>query len=154
MSGGTHGTGERHERDRFPASVYGQGSEPDARFSLANERTFLAWIRTSLALMAGGVAALAWRRTGLALTVAMLGALRVLPAYLGASAYVFVALGAGCALTVVVASHRRYRQLCRALTSGDDAADRLPSGRLPTLLAALVAGGGLLAIAVVLGTLR
>lgn len=41
---------------RFPQSVYGQGEEPDARFSLANERTFLAWIRTSLALIAGGVA--------------------------------------------------------------------------------------------------
>jgi putative membrane protein len=32
-----------------------QGSEPDYRFSLANERTFLAWIRTALALLAGGV---------------------------------------------------------------------------------------------------
>ncbi|WP_436499730.1 YidH family protein [Actinokineospora sp. HUAS TT18] len=30
--------------------------EPDYRFSLANERTFLAWIRTSLALSAAGVA--------------------------------------------------------------------------------------------------
>lgn len=41
---------------RFPASVYRRGDEPDARFTLANERTFLAWIRTSLALIAAGVA--------------------------------------------------------------------------------------------------
>ncbi|WP_427018940.1 YidH family protein [Pseudarthrobacter sp. P1] len=41
---------------RFPKVVFSQGSEPDARFSLANERTFLAWIRTALALLAGGVA--------------------------------------------------------------------------------------------------
>jgi putative membrane protein len=32
-----------------------EGAEPDHRFSLANERTFLAWIRTGLALLAGGV---------------------------------------------------------------------------------------------------
>jgi putative membrane protein len=32
-----------------------EGSEPDARFTLANERTFLAWIRTALALVAGGI---------------------------------------------------------------------------------------------------
>lgn len=43
-------------RQRFPRSVYGQGDEPDPRFTLANERTFLAWIRTGLALLAGGVA--------------------------------------------------------------------------------------------------
>lgn len=30
--------------------------EPDYRFTLANERTFLAWIRTALALLAGAVA--------------------------------------------------------------------------------------------------
>lgn len=35
------------------------GSDPDYRFSLANERTFLAWIRTALGLLAGGVALLA-----------------------------------------------------------------------------------------------
>ncbi|TWX38770.1 DUF202 domain-containing protein [Frigoribacterium sp. ACAM 257] len=45
------------DRDsRFPRRVYGTGQEPDVRFSLANERTFLAWVRTSLALVAGGVA--------------------------------------------------------------------------------------------------
>jgi putative membrane protein len=32
------------------------GVRPDYRFSFANERTFLAWIRTSLALIAGGLA--------------------------------------------------------------------------------------------------
>jgi putative membrane protein len=30
--------------------------EPDYRFTLANERTFLAWIRTALAFLAAGVA--------------------------------------------------------------------------------------------------
>ncbi len=30
--------------------------EPDYRFTLANERTFLAWMRTALALLAAGVA--------------------------------------------------------------------------------------------------
>jgi putative membrane protein len=43
-------------RPRFPRRVYDHGTDPDPRFSLANERTFLAWIRTALALLAGGVA--------------------------------------------------------------------------------------------------
>jgi hypothetical protein len=34
----------------------GDEQEPDYRFTFANERTFLAWIRTALALIAGGVA--------------------------------------------------------------------------------------------------
>ena len=32
------------------------GKEPDVRFSYANERTFLAWNRTALALIAAGLA--------------------------------------------------------------------------------------------------
>lgn len=43
-------------QDRLTRAVLGDGTEPDPRFTLANERTFLAWIRTSLALLAGGVA--------------------------------------------------------------------------------------------------
>ena len=42
--------------DRWPGWVYGGGEEPDVRFTLANERTFLAWIRTAMAFLAGGVA--------------------------------------------------------------------------------------------------
>ena len=41
---------------RFPNAVYRHGEEPDPRFSLANERTVLAWILTSLGLIAVGVA--------------------------------------------------------------------------------------------------
>jgi len=43
-------------RRRFPRWVFGSGNEPDPRFTLANERTFLAWMRTALALTAGGIA--------------------------------------------------------------------------------------------------
>jgi len=40
----------------WPRWVYDEGTDPDPRFTLANERTFLAWIRTSIAFMAAGVA--------------------------------------------------------------------------------------------------
>ncbi len=46
----------RRIRARWPP-MRSVGHDPDYRFSLANERTFLAWIRTALALLAGGVAA-------------------------------------------------------------------------------------------------
>ncbi|WP_411374439.1 YidH family protein [Arthrobacter sp. MPF02] len=59
------------------------GTEPDPRFTLANERTFLAWIRTSLALLAGGIAIEAFTsdlflepvRKGLAVMLLLLGML-------------------------------------------------------------------------------
>jgi len=44
------------ESKRWPLSVYGTGTEPDPRFTLANERTFLAWIRSAIAVIAIGVA--------------------------------------------------------------------------------------------------
>ncbi|WP_262459776.1 YidH family protein [Alloalcanivorax balearicus] len=40
-----------------------KGEAPDPRFTLANERTFLAWIRTALALLAGGIAMEAFANT-------------------------------------------------------------------------------------------
>jgi putative membrane protein len=57
-----HGSGEPTERgagpvdQRRPRWVYGVGRDPDVRFSLASERTALAWVRTGLSLVAGGVA--------------------------------------------------------------------------------------------------
>ncbi|SDE64522.1 YidH family protein [Rhodococcus tukisamuensis] len=42
-------------RDRISRQLLPDGVEPDPRFTLANERTFLAWIRTSLGFVAAGV---------------------------------------------------------------------------------------------------
>ncbi len=44
------------------------GTPPDPRFSLANERTFLAWNRTALALIGGGLAAAQLLHFGLSQT--------------------------------------------------------------------------------------
>lgn len=63
--------------------VLGGGEDPDPRFTLANERTFLSWIRTSLALLGGGIAVEALTqnvfdppvRTLLAVVLLVLGAL-------------------------------------------------------------------------------
>jgi putative membrane protein len=67
---------------RQPRWVYDEGEEPDPRFSLANERTFLAWVRTALAMFAGGVALHAlevpstdWVRTVLVVALIGLGGL-------------------------------------------------------------------------------
>jgi putative membrane protein len=65
------------------------GTEPDPRFTLANERTFLTWLSTSLALSAGGVAMavvpehvfVPWIRTLLAVVLVLLSALAAVMAY-------------------------------------------------------------------------
>ena len=55
-------------------------TEPDIRFSLANERTFLAWVRTAIGLIAAGVAIFhligdSWPNTVLSLVLIASGAL-------------------------------------------------------------------------------
>lgn len=41
---------------RFDAWVRSVGEDPDPRFTLANERTFLSWITTSLGMLGVGLA--------------------------------------------------------------------------------------------------
>lgn len=103
--------------------VRDDGEEPDYRFSLANERTFLAWIRTSLGLLAGGVAV-----DQLTPDVA--------PAPLRAALAVVCALG-GAVLGVT--AYRRWRLVERAMRRGEP----LPPSR--TLLA-LTLGVALVAL--------
>lgn len=70
-------------RGRLARVLLPGGTEPDPRFTLANERTFLAWIRTSLAFLAGGVAIEAFAgelflgpvREGLSVLLLLLGML-------------------------------------------------------------------------------
>lgn len=101
-----------------PGRIRDEGETPDYRFSLANERTFLAWIRTALALIGGGFAVdqflpdLRWGvRAGLALAL--------------------IGTGAVCAVRAV----NHWVRCERAMRRGED----LPSSRFPALLAVLVA---------------
>lgn len=110
---------------RYPRRVYGIGEEPDPRFSLANERTFLAWIRTSLAFVAAGVALEALElpvnpelRLAAALVFIALGLLAIVQAWVGwalterslrlhralpgPSVAVLVTLGLGAATLLIV----------------------------------------------------
>lgn len=52
-------------RSRLARWLFPGGSEPDPRFTLANERTYLAWTRTALAFLAGGIALEAFELPGI-----------------------------------------------------------------------------------------
>lgn len=75
-------------RGGWARRLLAEGSTPDPRFTLANERTFLAWIRTSLALIACGIAVAFTRglltaplRTALAAMFSTAGALLAVSAF-------------------------------------------------------------------------
>ena len=53
------------ERTAFARRLFPDGEESDPRFTLANERTFLAWTRTALAFLAGGIALAAFEIQGM-----------------------------------------------------------------------------------------
>ena len=72
-----------------PADIkpHAGGTEPDYRFTLANERTFLAWLRTALGLLAGGVAVHQLVPSPAAVSAVLAGLCVVLAAILAATAY-------------------------------------------------------------------
>jgi len=95
------------------------GQEPDPRLRYANERTFLAWIRTALAMEATGLAV-----TQLLPAFHVQGGRRVIGLPL-------IALGAW----VAAAAFRQWSANERAMRSGRP----LGTSRLPLLVATVVA---------------
>jgi putative membrane protein len=90
------------------------GSDPDYRFTLANERTFLAWFRTALALIAGGVA-----------VVQLVPAL-AFPGARHALGTLLTVAGGGLSLAAVL----RWRRVQAAMRCEED----LPPTRIPVAL--------------------
>jgi putative membrane protein len=107
------------------------GSEPDARFTFANERTFLAWSRTALALVIGGLAivqllppfpGVPWGRHVIGTPLILLGG------------------------AVSVISYFEWQASQQALRRGQP----LTRSRLPQILAVAIAGIALVAAALAL----
>ena len=102
--------------------------DPDVRFTYANERTFLAWNRTALALIATGVAAtqllprlhVTWGRRVLGLPLIALGAI------------------------VAAESFRHWKANEKAMRRGD----ALPRSLMPLILAVGICVVGVLAAVV------
>jgi len=106
------------------------GTDPDVRFSYANERTFLAWNRTALALIAAGLA-----------VVTLLPKLDVEfgRRLIGVP---LIALGA----VLAWASYRRWMANERAMRLGEP----LPPSNLPLILACGIGVAALVAAVIAL----
>ena len=106
-------------------------TEPDPRFTLANERTFLAWNRTALALIAAG-----------------LGIVQLLPPFPGVPfgrpvvGVPLILLGA----VIAVAAYWELKRTQLAMRRREP----LPRSIVPRLLTVTIAGVAALAAAVVL----
>jgi len=114
-----------------PPGAADDGTEPDPRFTFANERTFLAWSRTALALVVAG-----------------LGVVQLLPPFpgvpwgrhvLGVPLIVFGAV-------VAVVAYGEWVRSQRALRHGRP----LPRSVMPQLLAAVITAIAVIAAVVVL----
>ena len=119
--------------DAEPPESADDGTEPDPRFTFANERTFLAWSRTALALVVAG-----------------LGVVQLLPPFpgvpwgrhvLGVPLIVFGAI-------VAVTAYGEWVRSQRALRLGRP----LPRSVMPRLLAVIIAVMALISATVVLAS--
>lgn len=119
------GEGDR----RWPRSLYAVGTEPDPRFTFANERTFLAWIRTGLGFLAAGVAidAVAGLNERLSLEVRLASLLLVV-----------------CGLACAIGAWSRWIASERAMREGR----ALPSSPLLLVLVGVLVVVALIAVAV------
>jgi putative membrane protein len=107
------------------------GTEPDPRFTFANERTFLAWSRTALALVVAG-----------------LGIVQLLPPFPGVPAgrhllgVPLIVLGA----VLAVAAYVEWVRSQHAIRRGEP----LPQSVLPWILAVAIAAIAVIAAVVLL----
>ena len=117
--------------DAEPPGAADDGTEPDPRFTFANERTFLAWSRTALALVVAG-----------------LGVVQLLPPFpgvpwgrhvLGVPLIVFGAV-------VAVVAYGEWVKSQRAMRHGQP----LPRSVMPRLLTAVIAIIAVIAAVVIL----
>ena len=108
-----------------------EGTEPDPRFTFANERTFLAWSRTALALVVAG-----------------LGVVQLLPPFPGvpwgrhALGVPLIVFGA----VVAVTAYGEWTRSQRAMRHGRP----LPRSVMPLIMAVIIAVMGVAAAVVVL----
>ena len=118
-------------KDSVQPGTSGDGAEPDARFTFANERTFLAWTRTALALVVAGLAII-----------------QLLPPFPGVPwgrhvlGVPLIALGA----VISVTGYREWARSQQALRRGEP----LPHSALPWILAVTITCLGAVAAVVVL----